>query len=124
MKANELRIGNYINYEQTTHVVIGFDLYGIISYWLNGDDKLDHYRTKIDEVKPIPLTEEWLLKFGFVLHDDDNFWFYKHGLDFCVTKDKGSFFVWIMDGDFVEIISVHQLQNLYFALIRKELEFN
>jgi len=120
MTANELRIGNLVSdrgfFEMEVSAIFKDEVYldfeeneGVV------------WEVNEKDLQPIPLTEEWLLKFGFVLHDDDNFWFYKHGLDFCVTKDKGSFFVWIMDGDFVEIISVHQLQNLYFALTNEEL---
>ena len=65
MKANELRLGNYIYVE---------------SDWRNHQTKTKTRKvslTTISEVtrdgndisyKPIPLTEEWLLKFGFYKH--------------------------------------------------------
>ena len=63
MKANELMIGNYVNYEQTTHVIRTI-LNGVTtSHWLN--DKNDVYTHPTNDIKPIPLTEEWLIKLGF-----------------------------------------------------------
>jgi len=65
---------------------------------------------------PIPLTEEWLLKFGFdnkcyeVIYDN--------------TLGCYNFAVYNMGGDKVVCASpeyVHQLQNLYFALSGEEL---
>jgi hypothetical protein len=53
MKANELRIGNYVY--DTLGKVNKIDLEAI-TYVV----KEPH-----NQVKPIPLTEEWLLKFGF-----------------------------------------------------------
>jgi len=73
----------------------------------------------LDRLSGIPLTEEWLIKFGFE----------KIGRNFT-TKDN--FIVWlslsteayIFRQTFVldiKLDSVHQLQNLYFALNNKEL---
>jgi len=74
----------------------------------------------------IPLTEDWLLKFRF---ETDH-----------VTFDKGDFrigqfvgennFIWLPTGSLnsshhgVKLVYVHQLQNLYFAIICQELTIN
>jgi hypothetical protein len=71
-----------------------------------------------DEIKPIELTEEWLLKFGF----KQTFISKIH-----LTFDKGSFHllkrvnhiqIWYEN---IDVKYVHQLQNLYFALTNQEL---
>ena len=123
MKANELRIGNY--------------------YDNNGVPKLVSPST-IEEVwdaertwcKPIPLTEEWLLKFGF--EKGNNNWFrlyfnYDNLADSdCLTYNINSKMLCLesfYDGEkkgSIQLLSlgekhVHQLQNLYFALTGEEL---
>ena len=112
MKITELRIGNLFIEENSKEIieVIGLEknrvvFSGIFLYkW---------------QAIPIPLTEEWLVKFGF--------------------EEKGSFYR-IKGSRFVEIIShcegldvcsqsillshikhVHQLQNLYYALTNEHL---
>jgi hypothetical protein len=113
MKASELRIGNYVNDRFDAEVTVCDITHGGIN--LN----YGYSTISIDELKPIPLTEEWLLRFGF----DKPF------------KTVGDFERW-QKGEFrllngkllplsnVEIQHVHQLQNLYFALTGEELEFN
>jgi len=115
MKANELRLANWIN------------LKGNIQVWHIDIDDIDRVNyIGIDKYEPIPLTEEWLLKFGFekvgdtymlkitkliyhccyVRYVDDIWWF---------LSRKGATY------DF-KFNNVHQLQNLYFALTGQELE--
>lgn len=113
MKANELRIGNLLQGYSGQLFEITIDDLMIIE---NGDSK----------AKPIPLTEEWLLKFGFVKHSSNPFWFKKD--DLCVSLvGKVELISWDMQIFRIdaEIKSAHQLQNLYFALTGgKELELN
>jgi len=84
-------------------------------------------------IEPIPLTEEWLLKFGFELYESgyyfpykinnqwekDNWYFcanYRYNqIDICHRGNLGSLIRF-------DIKYVHQLQNLYFALTGTELE--
>lgn len=91
-----------------------------------------------NDFEPIPLTEEWLLKFGFEKEREGNvevFWpvntkirevFYGQlHPDFIIRvierEDKS--FGYFIDLDIVNksIESVHQLQNIYFALTGEEL---
>lgn len=114
MKSTELRIGNYVN------------------EWWCADNK--YYVKKLDinlfrcviedwtEWEPIPLTEEWLVKFGFEPNIyNDEFELYPLTFD-CEYTDEGS---WNISYDSyplsTEIKHVHQLQNLYFALTGEEL---
>lgn len=80
--------------------------------------------TENDCLRPIPLTEEWLLKFGFEKQENNwkrlcicNDWTYIYwerlvGIELSVNKHS------VMQP---HIKSVHQLQNLYFALTQEEL---
>ena len=73
--------------------------------------------TKGEEVKPIPLTEEWLERFGFEYSDlngDSGLWkippFQIYG------KYNQFIYEYALDVNYV-----HQLQNLYFSLTGEEL---
>ena len=112
MKASELRIGNYI-----------FDRYEII--------KIDKYHFALaesfytEDFTPIPLTEEWLLKFGFNKVGSN----YENRLIILHTNNKTGTFDFLLNEPhsnklIVRVIeSVHQLQNLYFALTNEELTY-
>jgi hypothetical protein len=118
IKANELRIGNYIQrddepLEVDSEIIRNFDELDIILIY---------------KYSPIPLTEEWLLKFGFVKQRNE----YIKG-DYCLTLiyDTTSWLLAEFDYNtdaFVHIGRnidyVHNLQNLYFALTGEELNIN
>jgi hypothetical protein len=102
MKASELRIGNYV-YDTLGKVNI-IDLEAI-TYIV----KEPH-----NQVKPIPLTEEWLLKLGFKNN--------RLGLfDVVKVVDDIAYHIYFIKKHLKEIQYVHQLQNLYFALTGEEL---
>ena len=126
INANELRIGNII--------YLGVVKEPIIVKGINPESPV------LLNAEPIPLDEEWLLKFGFnhfpeMIHEfrkdtDCGFnislskmpyrWcFYRHEcpLSSSYDNDKGTY---ITD----RFKYVHQLQNLYFALTGEELTIN
>jgi hypothetical protein len=123
MKASELRIGNYVYANKKVREISHSDISEIVHETI-----VPKY---INEYKPIPLTEEWLVKFGFEK------WEAKFNMGSSSQPMSG----WV-NGKFnlyksyqgithEQHIStnnlickyVHQLQNLYFALIGKELTF-
>lgn len=120
MIANELRIGNYIMGDRRKPY--RFELYDFSDWWN------DHNSHEFgDHIKPIPLTEEWLLKFGFDKFKSKNYgikcgscWMYLDN-----PKEMGDWqdcYCWTFDKfKFIELKYVHQLQNLYFALTENEL---
>lgn len=129
MEAKELRIGNLIKCLNTNN---GLDIALIvdsISFGLIGcyDIKKEHchFYGSIEKVYPIPLTEEWLVKFGF---KNDNFYNTYALKEYCIDIKDGEFNV--MNDPcssagcyyLTTIKYVHQLQNLYFALTGEELE--
>lgn len=107
IQTNELRIGNLVEKDGEIYVA---DFITI---------KMAH------NYNPIPLTEEWLLKFGFEKLTDSRDGFnnssytYTKGISFIVHFDgvRLSTNFWIGN----EKKYVHQLQNLYFALTNTEL---
>jgi hypothetical protein len=138
MKANELRIGNWVmidphNFPQQVCDVM-----------------CDSVNTKSDRgahyglVDAIPLTEEWLLKFGFQIKDQLSIHktkvYYISGIDvdyclyFADFRQDFGFYIEYTDSPFDKDLGVlypiafgikyvHQLQNLYFALTDEELTY-
>ena len=102
MKASELRIGNWVKDEN------GF-------YQIKGEH-LDEDNFPTIQTWEIQLTEEWLLKFGF--EQTSLHYFKKSGIIIQIEDDG---FECFLGNIIVKIIHVHQLQNLYFALIGEEL---
>ena len=114
MKANDLRIGNYFirnNIVSQVHPCIIEDVF-------NGKTT----------IKPIPITEEWLLKFGFYYQSSDKNYVVK-------SKQENNNSIKKIDGDWCynndysdascyfvrELRYIHELQNLYYALNEEEL---
>jgi len=124
MKETELRIGNYISNQDGT-------LRGIPIGEPHIVDKTDFKWAEM--YVPIPLTEEWLLKFGFELKDKINMGFIKqinfpHMKNYLYVNSKYyTTALWdeISQKEFLIMLNpcqyVHQLQNLYFALTNEEL---
>lgn len=110
MKANELRVGNIVKYAK--------DVYNFAGQQTEVGDIIQY---ETDYYEPIQLTEEWLLKFGFEVKVGGRFGNEYHLDNFILyTSEKKSIcFVW--DEFILDIYFVHDLQNLYNCLKRKEL---
>lgn len=114
MKANELRLGNFVDNCGTECFVMGIykDNKVELGYFT---DSVGFVRSLDDKnINPITLTEEWLKRFGFKRFSKD---FSKSGIIIHTRKRGFSLRKRVPD-----IKSVHQLQNLYFALTGQELE--
>ena len=110
MKAQELRIGNYVFSKETQkhQMIVGVTLENPFI------DAITFDYTTYNEIEPIPLTEKWLKNLGFK-KGRKGFWF-QGGVEYNPKKFDLSFF------GYVEIKYVNQLQNLYFALTGEELQ--
>ena len=118
MNAKQLRIGNLVYHNDK--------IIEIKSLHPQDDDVNDEI--PFHAIYGITLTEEWLLNFGFsVINENSAGKRYGYVIDSVFssdliftfwksTKEKGKFF----RAD-LELNSVHQLQNLYFALTGEEL---
>jgi len=111
MDARELMLGNNL---LNDGIVVTIDARSIFDIWDNKGMK---------KYEPIPLTDEWLVKFGFEnpadswigsifhLSEWDDF-----PLNWCVALNKNNAIL------VCKLEYVHSLQNLYFALTGQELE--
>jgi len=129
MKAQELRIGNYVNGIYSEGEFIGEVLTVDLEGCLIDTNSIGIYDlTSLKNIKPIPLTEKWLVKFGFEKVREDAFDIqYKYFLENKNTFRVIGKSVSIRSGLSGITIStniehVHQLQNLYFALTGEELK--
>lgn len=136
MDVIELRIGNYIMYEQTTHIVTAIDEKKIHSWWVKdgkpvieyhkkdvgGTDGLNPYFDSIENYKPILLTREWMLNFGFELFA---FGWELNGFLVNMDVSDGKLIYWatLYDGKYISFEYVHTLQN-FFDLTSEKLTIN
>lgn len=119
MKANELRVGNYIIINTGTNEPFCMDYDAMHDTFLDDD---------WEDLQPIILTEEWLINFGFkmvVLNAEGlaewNEWRIKD-FEIFSTGSHESCKNDLCFGTFdFKVKYVHQLQNLYFALTGEEL---
>lgn len=129
MKPQELRIGNLVEVNGEITEIAAIDCEGWRCKVKGCERVLSAHLMKWEDTKPIPLTEEWLVKFGFsILTENSAGKQYGYVVDHVfdsnltltyweTTKDAGKFF-----RGKLEIKLVHQLQNLFFALTGEELE--
>jgi len=115
MKKEELMYGNkllFLNEVVTFSHISQIREDGV--FWIKTiESKID---SKSFHFKPIPITEEWLLKFGFFKYNNayvlekpnENIMNFKFSIWSDFTYNSSEFPV--------ELKYVHQLQNLYFAL--------
>lgn len=115
MKVHELRIGNMVVQKVLPKTMIKISSLSFNGWVKSTEDKPLLY--KVNEIEGIPIDKEYLLRLGFrivetmaykkdklyLYKSDNNDWIYLH--PFHPTKIK----------------YVHQLQNLYFELIGREL---
>ena len=113
LQARDLRIGNWVNFKSNKQD------------W--GDVRIEtnffRYLDKDWEYNPIPLTEDWLLKFGWGKSEEHELCDNSNDVLFYYDYHFKRFWIEI-DVDMVylpHIKHVHSLQNLYFALCGKEL---
>lgn len=124
--SNELRIGNYVQTSEESNSRIG----SVLSI---GDKfvklKLAYSTLKEESFKhveglnvdPIPLTEDWLLKFDFspIGTSSHTEYYSIEDHDFTFSFENG---VLVLDNQLnIKLQFVHQLMNLFFALTGTEL---
>lgn len=147
MESLDLRIRNYVQKDGVVCQVLQIN--GVLhsDYEAFATVRLNNYGNTFDDnifiamLESIPITNEWLLKFGFVQEKNSN--------DFIITlrpedtslnlgenDDETGFYVLLCQKDedgftghdtiqmFHDLKYVHELQNLYYTLTRKELEIN
>jgi len=119
MKVNELRIGNLVKELCLTDPYKDITGVDISRMWKNPNSEL---------FNPIPLTEEWLIRFGFTKRKFKHqfIWTNKYRevtISQSFRYEESIFFIKCgYDIRYSPSLEhVHQLQNLFFALTNEEL---
>lgn len=114
IEANELRLGNYVQYDTELIVKVDIGLMRVII--------LNHVN-----IYPIGLTPEILEKCGFQkidLYEDEFYMQFDHDDIDIYTGDKNGIcevVFSIQDNEIKRVQFFHELQNLYFSLTNTEL---
>lgn len=130
MEAKELRIGNLVDCGIVSEIFEVRTNYVRLKYFRKDVEKQHISLVPLDDrVKSIPLTEEWLLNFGFEWEDvesktngETDKMLFKDIL--LMKRHHDTLWVACPYGYLISphrTIYVHQLQNLYFALTGEEL---
>ncbi len=130
MKASELRIGNLVLDPVLGIVkvvdILSTNVIGVQTSHLkvNKVKSTKTFMVDVEDLQPIPLNEEKLLKFGWEQYHNTNHYFIGE-LTICYVNKNLGFKIAYLDMVAIDSISikyVHQLQNLYFALTGEELK--
>jgi hypothetical protein len=112
MKANELRIGNTVLLQKDKIISVSS------ATFINIERHAYNY-------DPIPITEVWLLRFGFELElkegNQNEYRVYSFNQ---ITYNTNHGWWWKKCHLEFQPNNIHQLQNLYFALTSEELTLN
>ena len=125
MDANELRIGNLIQWEDDSHdivkitgiyIPINVKQYGyFVDYreiLSKENPKMNNGCAMLSEFIPISLTEEWLIKLGM-----------KRNLPIELEQDEYNNLFFMHKRGEIKVKYVHQLQNIYFDINGEELTY-
>jgi hypothetical protein len=124
MEANELRVTNFVMSDgiEMPVAMIGIDAVQLFTPQGNT------VQSRLDLIKPIELTEEWLKRFGF--EKQQPYYDYEFRLERYTVTFSGRFGMWELWKDGAEDTSthiksfkyLHEFQNLLFALTGEELK--
>jgi hypothetical protein len=127
---NELRIGNYVFYEDSVVRIAMINHKEAPGEWSSvstGGEKKFASGLSFESIQPVPLSDVVLERCNFIYHDYFKFWQLVAGSgEYRSEMD--------IDGDFnvldfmrrpivKKVASLHQMQNIYFMLKGKELHF-
>lgn len=129
MDIRELRIGNHIRYgmdEYYQEVIVS----EIQQFKIDSYNETDSFYGESDNFHPIPLTKEWLIKFGFSC-EAQPYWYDKYIKNYThvllthkieLEHFDDNMFIWIEGNTIIHFYTVHQLQNFWKSITGVELE--
>lgn len=125
VKIRELRLGNIVEFNGKEAKVI--DIYRKLPVEIGGVSKpavgilCDDFETvHEDDLNPIPINREFLIRNKFVEFGSNLF--HKNNLFVCLYPDRAkAYYVSAMSAE-IRLDYIHELQNLYYCLTKEELE--
>jgi hypothetical protein len=119
VKADELRIGNYVWHDGKVIIVDGID---------NANDCImvadRHIPIPCDEIDSVPVTKQCLKAYGFTKNEEHGFWFRNKLVIWYDDSDAPGIvgdFRFEFGNELLIIEHVHRLQNLYHSIYSEEL---
>jgi hypothetical protein len=133
MKANELRIGNYINYGGALNIIIGIvspspqKRIELSDKYLVEINPPDSFYVSVEDISPIPLSKEILEKYGFEYWNmdidctdpADSYWVHKSNK--FPSINNLTWRVQNVPKKLKKLNYLHELQNLFFSYTGEEL---
>lgn len=125
MKASELRVGNWVKHVKEDIT----EMWTAIDFSLFVSDAFFY----MDNVKPVLITEEWLLKFGFTIDEEWSGYRLNYmRVTFILLPPGEESDVWSLYVEhdvacgfelvkYANIKAVHDIQNFFFAVVNEEL---
>jgi len=135
IKANDLRIKNLVTLSEKQRKELWYDqinayneFFEVKTIYSDNDISIEVDDEIIDisenNVEPIILTEEWLLKLGFFKHNGENRFELKN-IGVVLLENNCCVDMYDLYNEIISSLTlikyVHQLQNLYFCLTASEL---
>lgn len=125
IEARELRIGNIVleGSDIDKHEFVTAAINSLTGTVINIHDDI----SQLEYLEPIPLTEDWLLRFGFDNNGCIHLGIDKSSWTLQITK-QGDCIIYSQDNEIScalrNIQFVHEAQNVYFVLKKEELTLN
>lgn len=119
--ANDLMTGNLLQ-GKPIRIMMNVDSDGVTAITAHGIDLIE--RGLLNNLTPIPISSEWLIKFGFEKSGYD-YWNSRQECFELRDRENGEYCYCVNCGEYdvsEPIQYIHQLQNLYKALTNKELK--
>ena len=118
----DLRLGNYV-LERNGYLMKVVAIFDDVAYLDFEGNEADVWEEQMEEIKPLPLSDELLKDLGFVKLMNDRFLLYpieleKIGEDFVLLLPKNETVIG------TKVVGLHHLQNFYYIITGKELEVN
>ena len=114
IQANELRIRNYVELIESPLNPHSAMVKPLFKDYIEIISPSSLQYKNLKDYQPIPLTEEWLVKFGFKRLGKDTFYL---GAIKIHHRKRG----FVLAKRYRDVQHVHQMQNLHFALTGEEL---
>jgi hypothetical protein len=117
MKANELRIGNWVNSKPYgDYKIVALTIFKDNTNFFQSEEYYPK-SSRIEDLKPIPLTEEWLTRLGFerTLNHQNHDWTLNN-VDLCFSIDESGYYLNTVNDTCNTMTKVHQLQRSCYKI--------
>src|SRR6476619_1266890 len=121
----ELRIGNYVLVDENLQQVSGVNRTIVSTLAVEDNNEQVVSEHTLENIQPIPLTDDILKECGFIYHDYFKFWqLITTGIRSEMDIDPDYDLIDFMRKPIIKKLgSLHQLQNAYFMLKNRELNY-